>query len=113
MCLRANAIFRGWQMNLSGDGEPAVEDTLRATPDFFALLGAAPARGRLFTDEELEPGKDGVAILSDALWRSRYGGDPKVIGRTIRLDAKPYTVIGVMPASFRFNETKALHSVCA
>jgi putative ABC transport system permease protein len=100
------AIFREWPMNLSGDREPVVEDTVRATPDLFALLGSAPARGRLFTDEELEPGKDGVAILSDSLWRSRYGGDRKVIGRTIRLDAKPYTVIGVMPASFRFNETK-------
>ena len=104
--LEATAMFRGWQMNLSGDGEPAVENVIRATPDLFALLGAAPARGRLFTKEELEPGKDGVAILSDSLWRSRYGADPKAIGRTIRLDTKPYTVIGVMPASFQFNETK-------
>ncbi len=104
--LEATAMFRGWQMNLSGDGEPEVENVIRATPDLFALLGAAPARGRLFTKEELEPGKDGVAILSDSLWRSRYGADPKAIGRTIRLDTKPYTVIGVMPASFQFNETK-------
>jgi putative ABC transport system permease protein len=104
--LEGIAMFRGWQMNLSGDGEPQVEDAVRATPDFFALLGAAPARGRIFTNEELEPGKDGVVILSDALWRSRYGADPKVIGRAIRLDAKPYTVIGVMPAGFQFNETK-------
>ena len=104
--LEATAMFRGWQMNLSGDGEPEVENVVRATPDLFALLGAAPARGRLFTEEELEPGKDGVAILSDALWRSRYGADLKAIGRTIRLDTKPYTVIGVMPASFEFNETK-------
>ena len=100
------AMFRESSMNLSGDGEPAVEDTLQATPDFFAQMGAVPARGRLFTNEELEPGKDGVAILSDALWRSRYGADPAVMGRTIRVDAKPYTVIGVMAAGFRFNETK-------
>jgi putative ABC transport system permease protein len=100
------ATFREDTMNLSGDGEPAVEDTARATPDLFALLGVAPARGRIFTNEELVPGKDGVAILSDALWRSRYGSDPKVIGRTIRLDTKPYTVIGVMPAGFRFNDIK-------
>jgi putative ABC transport system permease protein len=100
------AIFRGWQMNLSGDGEPQVEDVVRATPDFFALLGAAPVLGRIFTNEELELGKDGVVILSDALWRSRYGADPKVIGRTIRLDTKPYTVIGVMPPGFQFNDTK-------
>ena len=104
--LEATAMFRGWQMNLSGDGEPEVENVIRATPDLFALLGAAPARGRLFRKEELETGKDGVAILSDSLWRSRYGADPKAIGRTIRLDTKPYTVIGVMPASFQFNETK-------
>ena len=104
--LEGTAMFRGWQMNLSGDGEPQVEDAVRATTDFFALLGAAPTRGRIFTNEELEPGKDDVVILSDALWRSRYGADPKVIGRAIRLDAKPYTVIGVMPANFQFNETK-------
>src|SRR5271155_2630458 len=104
--LEGTAMFRGGQMNLSGDGEPQVEDAVRATTDFFALLGAAPTRGRIFTNEELEPGKDDVVILSDALWRSRYGADPKVIGRAIRLDAKPYTVIGVMPANFQFNETK-------
>jgi putative ABC transport system permease protein len=104
--LEGTAMFRGWQMNLSGDGDPQVEDVVRATPDFFALLGAAPARGRLFTDEELDPGKDGVVILSDELWRSRYGADPKMIGRTVQLDTKPYTVIGVMPAGFQFNETK-------
>jgi len=100
------AIFREWPVNLSGDGKPEEEDTVRATPDFFPLLGAAPARGRLFTDEELTPGKDGVAILSDALWRSRFGADPQAIGRTIRLDAKPYTIIGVMAPGFRFNESK-------
>ena len=100
------AIFREWPMNLSGDGKPEQEDTVRATPDFFPFLGAAPARGRLFTDEELTPGKDGVAILSDALWRSRFGANPKAIGRTIRLDAKPYTIIGVMAPGFRFNETQ-------
>jgi putative ABC transport system permease protein len=100
------AIFRRWQMNLSGDGEPQVEHVVLAAPDFFALVGAAPARGRIFSNEELEPGKDGVAILSDALWRDRYGADPKVIGRTIRLDTKPYIVIGVMPANFQFSETK-------
>jgi putative ABC transport system permease protein len=100
------AIFREWPMNLSGDGKPEEEDTVRATPDFFPMLGAASARGRFFTDEELTPGKDGVAVLSDALWRSRFGADPKAIGRTIRLDSKPYTIIGVMAPGFRFNDTK-------
>ena len=101
------AIFREWPMNLSGDGKPEQEDTVRATPDFFPLSGSScPRADAFFTDEELTPGKDGVAILSDALWRSRFGADPKAIGRTIRLDAKPYTIIGVMAPGFRFNETQ-------
>ena len=102
----STAIFREWAMNLSGDREPEVVEGLRATPDLFSLLGAAPARGRFFSDEEMEPGKDGVAILSDTLWRTRFGADPKIIGRSVRLDTKPYTIIGVMAPGFRFNEAQ-------
>jgi putative ABC transport system permease protein len=102
-----SAMFREWPMNLSGDGNPVRTDVVRATPYIFALLGAIPERGRLFTEAEDFPGKDDVAVISDALWRSRYGADPKLIGRTVRLDGKPYTVIGVTSPAFRFENTEA------
>ena len=102
------AMFRQWDMNLSGDGTPESVNALRVTPDFLPLIGASLARGRSFSDDEMNPGSDGVVILTDSIWRTRYGADPHVIGRTIRLDAKPYTVIGIMPASFRFFDAKLL-----
>src|SRR5690606_37765315 len=73
---------------------------LDATADFFTTFGVQPALGRAFTAEEESPGRNQVAILSHALWQSRFGGDPNVIGRTVRLNAEQVTIIGVMPASF-------------
>jgi hypothetical protein len=61
-----------------------------------------PLLGRAFTAEEGVPGRNQVALLSYELWQSRFGGDPAVIGRTLRLNAEPVTVIGVMPASFGY-----------
>jgi putative ABC transport system permease protein len=101
------AMFREWPMNLSGDGDPVQARVVKTTPDIFALLGATPERGRLFTEAEDIPGKDDVAVISDALWRSRYGANPKLIGRTVRLDGKLYTVIGVTSPAFRFEKTEA------
>jgi len=69
---------------------------------YFSVLGAQPAVGRNFLPEEdLTPGTHFVAILSHALWQRRFGGDPHVIGRTVRLDLKRYTVVGVIPAGFQ------------
>lgn len=73
---------------------------LDATADFFTTFGIQPALGRAFTADEQSPGRNQVAILSHALWQSRFGGDPNVIGRTVRLNAEQVTIIGVMPASF-------------
>jgi predicted permease len=74
----------------------------RATAEFFPLLGVKAALGRLYTADEDRPGHEQVAVLSDALFRQRFGADPSIIGKTISLDGKPHEVIGVMPASFRF-----------
>jgi putative ABC transport system permease protein len=101
-----SAMFREWPMNLSGDGVPVRAEVVRATPDIFALLGAVPERGRLFTQAEDAPGKDGVAVISDALWRGRYGADPKLIGRSVHLDGKLYAVIGVTAPGFQFEKTE-------
>ena len=73
---------------------------LDATADFFRTFGVQPAIGRTYTEEEQVPGRNQVALLSHRLWQSRFGGDPNVVGRTIRLNAEQVTIIGVMPASF-------------
>ena len=70
------------------------------TKDFFAVFGVRPALGRTFSPEEDEPGADGVVVLSDALWRTRFGADPRVVGQQVQLNGRPRTVLGVMPPSF-------------
>jgi putative ABC transport system permease protein len=72
----------------------------KATKDFFAVFGVQPALGRAFRAEEDEPGNDGVVVLSDALWRTRFGGDSGVVGRAVQLNGRMHIVIGVMPPSF-------------
>ncbi len=69
---------------------------------FFRLPRVAPVLGRMFSEEEGKIGKDTTVVLSYALWRSQFGGDPAVVGKTLRLDGQPVTVIGVMPRDFYF-----------
>ncbi len=86
-------------------GEPGSterEQTMRVSPDFFATLRLGPAIGRTFTDEETTSDTDHVAILSDSFWHQRYNADPNVIGKQVRVNSVPRTVIGVLPAGFRF-----------
>jgi predicted permease len=93
------------QYNLSEGG--ALPEEVRATIcswDLFATLGVQPSIGRSFTPEDDQPSANGTVILSWSLWKRRFGGDSSVIGRKINLDAKPYTVIGVMPRWFDFPE---------
>lgn len=89
-------------------GAPERVEIADVTPSFFPLLGANAALGRTFTEEEGAVGKNQVVILSDGLWRRRFAADPAVIGRTIRLDTKPYTIVGVMPAAFRYLAEKPM-----
>src|SRR6185295_16514496 len=84
--------------SLSGGRMPVRLDAWRATPGFFQVLGIQPALGRGFLPEEERSGQ--VAILTDRLWREEFGGDPRVLDRTVRLDGVEHRVIGVMPASF-------------
>src|SRR5271154_2222267 len=91
-------------------GEPGSTDrepTMRVSPDFFSTLGLGPVIGRTFTDEETTSETNHVAILSDKFWRQRYNADPNVLGRQIRVNSVPRTVIGVLPPAFRFLSSDA------
>jgi len=86
---------------LSGTGEPAMINISRMTPSIFTALGVQPLLGRVFTAQEDEQ-KQQVAVLSYLTWKSRFHGDPGILGTKILLERKPYIVIGVMPRSFDF-----------
>src|SRR5690242_18107917 len=96
------AAFRQLRYAFAGISAPLNVPSVRATPNLFALLGVNPILGRPFIEEEGRPGSDRVAVLSRAFWQRHFGGSPGVIGRTIQLDAQPYTVAGVMPGDFDF-----------
>jgi len=101
--IQSLAAFRQLRYAFAGAGEPLDVPSVRATPNLFMnVLRANAILGRTFLSEEGQPGADRVAILSRSFWERHYGGSPGVIGRTIQLDAQPYTVVGVMPAAFDF-----------
>src|SRR5580765_4607318 len=83
-----------------GDHVERIE-LLVTLPNYFDVLGAKPAIGRAYTQAEWTPGFTGTVVISDGLWKRQFGGDPHVIGRRIRVDEDPYTIIGVMPPDFR------------
>jgi putative ABC transport system permease protein len=95
-------FFWAIDMNLSGEGQPERIQVLPTEANFFSLLGVQPMLGRTWAADEDQRGKDGVAILSYAFWKSRFAGDFQAVGRSIELNSRKYTVVGVMPASFRF-----------
>jgi putative ABC transport system permease protein len=85
-----------------GQGQPERVPSARVTANFFSLLGIHPILGCEFLAEEDHPGVQLVAILSHSLWQRRFGGDPSAVGKTVQLDRILYTVVGVLPADFRF-----------
>src|SRR5436190_15488069 len=87
--------------NLTGDGDPEEVIVQNVTADFFPILGVPPLLGRAFTDAENADPESLSIILGYELWQRRFGGDPSVIGRTIRLSARPTVVVGVMPPGFQ------------
>jgi len=101
--LEGMAFAEHRDMQLSGTGEPTRVFAARVTASFFPLLGVNPALGRTFSEEENQPGRPPVVILTDRFWRSRMGSDPRVLGRTLRLDGQPAVVVGVLPPGFHFD----------
>ncbi len=96
------ALFNGGNQSVDQNGTPVRVRMDRVTPSFFRLLRVAPAVGRTFGEEEGEVGKDKKVVLSYALWQSQFGGDPAAVGKDLRLDGQPFTVVGVMPKGFNF-----------
>ncbi len=88
--------------DLTGHGDPLQVAVARVTPSFFPMLGLQPQLGRVFRDDEGRPEGAHVVMLSDAIWRSRFGGDRNIVGQTVMLDTVPHTVVGILPADARF-----------
>ncbi|MBI2812962.1 MAG: ABC transporter permease [Opitutae bacterium] len=102
-----SALISGFNANLSFDGNPERVYGLTVTPSLFALLQTRPALGRAFTDAEAEPGAGKTVVLNDPFWKNRFGGDPAIVGKSIRLNGESYTVVGVMPEGFYFPSLRA------
>jgi putative ABC transport system permease protein len=96
------AAFKSDQFNLNGATDVERVDGIRASADFFKVLGIQPQSGRTFLAEEDKPGSEHEVVISYGLWRRRFASDPAVVGKTVRLNGEPYTVIGVMPEGFTF-----------
>jgi len=96
------AAYRNRSFNLTGDGEPMRVEGELVTSEFFTTLEISPALGRVFAPEEDRPGNSHVLIISDSLWRNRFGSSTQILGKKIRLDGDSYTIVGVMAPGFHF-----------
>jgi predicted permease len=114
---RADTVFSAlsaltrWEASITGDGEPERLGGARVSANFFSFLGVAPARGRGFLSEEETPGKEQVVVISDALWRRRYGSDPTIVGRNVVINGEAHLVVGIAPASLLVPTGTQLHSL--
>ena len=93
-------------VSVTGLAEPEESPALFVTEGVLPMLGAQPMLGRLFTKTDDSPGTPETVILTAGYWRSKFGADPSVIGRTVMLDSRPREIIGVLPDSFRFLDRK-------
>lgn len=108
------AVFTSEGRNIGGVQIPERVECGEASANFFPMLGVKPELGRGFLPGDGEPGHDRIAIITHALWQQEFGGDPKVLGRTLTIDQVPYEIVGVLPATFYlpaswggFDQTKA------
>ncbi len=96
------ALYQSRSSTVGGGTQPERLTGMGVTPSFFPLLRAQAAVGRVFTEDEGLEGKNRVVVLSDGLWRRMFRADPNVVGKDLRLNDVPYTIVGVMPAAFEF-----------
>ena len=102
------AALRVTDFNLSFDGVPERVQGARVTRQFFSVFGVKPSIGRTFRPEDDQPGGEHVAVISHGLWQRRFGGDSGVVGRKVLLNGEKYTVIGITPHTFRFQQRTEL-----
>jgi putative ABC transport system permease protein len=100
--LESMAGYYPLTLSLVTEREPEAVNGARASADFFGVLGIYPVRGRAFSAEEDQDGGPDVAVISDGFWHSHFAGDPTAVGKTLALDGKSATIVGILPASFRF-----------
>ena len=92
----------GHDLTLTGHGDPFQVNTAGTTPGLLAAMGVKPLLGRIFLPQEGKLGAAPVVVLSENLWRDRFGADPHVIGTTVNLDMRAFSIVGIMPSSFRY-----------
>ncbi len=108
LCREHNRVFSEMAGNafhdltLTGADEPSIVNAAAVTPEIFPLLSAKPLAGRTLLPEDGKQGAAPVAVLNENLWRSRFGSNPALIGQSITLDKRSFTVVGILPASFRY-----------
>jgi predicted permease len=105
------ALLWASSFNLSGIGEPERVPSARVSPGLFEILGVRPQLGRLLREDEDQPGRDRVVLVSDGLWRRRFGADRTIVGKTIALNGQAHEIVGVLPADFRFPRISRLYSI--
>lgn len=109
----AMAALRPWECILTGEGEPERIGGARVSTNFFSFLGVRIARGRRFSTDEEQLGKERVVVISDSLWRRRYGADPALVGRSIDVDGESHLVVGIAPPSLLMPTGVLLHPMVA
>jgi putative ABC transport system permease protein len=98
--------YRAGAVNLGAPDQPRRVNSAVVTSELMPVLGVAPARGRHFTREDTLPGAEGVAVLSSEIWRSAFGGDESIVGRTVPMDGAPRRVVGIMPPGFDVHDER-------
>lgn len=104
--LEQSAAYAASDKALTGNGEPTVLSVASVTDGFFEELGISPQLGRLLSPADAKAGQNFVAVISDSLWRTRFGANADVLGKTLVLDKQAYTVIGVAPPNFSFPDSE-------
>ena len=105
------AMIGPMTLSLTGAGEPERLAAARVSASLFPMLGARTQLGRTFLEDEDQPGRDNVVVLSNELWRRRFASDPAVIGRKVVLDGRPYEIVGVLSSSFHFPKLSQLYAM--
>jgi hypothetical protein len=111
-CFEDVALADDGEWNLTGAGEPARLAGSRVTGNFFSVLGVAAQIGRTFVADEAQSGEENVVVLSDALWRTRFGGNPAIVGQGVELNGVANVVVGVLPAGFSAITSRPRARVC-